>query len=1080
MVGNKRKNPLPLEKEELLERSPKCLRSSELGSRGTQSVTDRLISQAEHCAVNTVSNGQHAAPKTDGEKLNGYRRDFDCPIAETKGPETLKDDNVVLDSAAGTEGFAPPTCAASAGHLQSSSEALLTAERDELALSPHSRALGISEAEDDSRQVKSQPEVLNRRCSLSSSQCGITNEKIVSTKIITPSCQLNEQTARTEQKSQTADVTTCKDIADIESKTEDLSSTSSLMESEELVSVPNQLLWRNSDNLCWLDSLLAALVNCKSLRRCKPRDEPQQSSVWQLMRRYEDICAAIQVHQHTGRDGIVMVPNHVLQKAKADLQSLRMSAFKLLQPKLHCKLGQRETPVFAMPLLLRMDSWVEPLFQSTFHWEFKCSECKAVSKERITKTLPTFTNIVPDWRPLHAVHSAPCNVCCKKNQRRTMMLESAPPVFVLHFVEGLPDNDVRLYTFSFKGKRYSVTTVIQYDRQLKHFVTWLCNSDGSWLEYDDLKHSDCKTHQKLPVPAQEMHIVFWEVEEDEEPRVCSPTSTFSDSTPPKNKMNPSVSDKDLAADELSARSPDQSLLASHNDTDIVCALSVSEDGGNIIDTTLTAGLDASIGSTTLLDTFEGLSHDDIVTLTLVELKPDSEMQLINDNEQTQDLSVPSPNEIPDATPDSSSAVMGSEVGNNPDVELPTTSSSSESVDGSSSDPTYVPAARRGQGRGRGTGTGTGTTVSRQKGKKAASAPHTSPPVSSEPPEVISNQPLAAAAQEKAPPVETTQQTPPPFSTDTSPLPSSKQSPPTLDQSARWSFLVSRHPLTHIQKSPAKPAPTHTPTPVTQVRPSPSARSTPNPERRQQIAGALFPKPQLRTEESDGLSMKAAEMYGAFSAKSPLPFPALLNGKSNPSQPVTSHPQKPLTNTTVVSGALFSEPKAKGPPEISSKKQSSHSKVPLGLSDTQALRYKLLKKLKAKKKKLAKLDELLGHQGGASLRPDSTDLSSPYAVTSSTYGGSPSDDFLSDLISPATTASNLSPDSTDFLEMLTSKQDGVEQLDCGVNAFGAVSQTNICTSGSHSENFLDEFLSQAAAQRQTEMESEALSALEFFI
>ena len=37
-----------------------------------------------------------------------------------------------------------------------------------------------------------------------------------------------------------------------------------------------------------------------------------------------------------------------------------------------------------MPLLLKMDSWVEPLFQSTFHWEFKCSQCKTATKERYT------------------------------------------------------------------------------------------------------------------------------------------------------------------------------------------------------------------------------------------------------------------------------------------------------------------------------------------------------------------------------------------------------------------------------------------------------------------------------------------------------------------------------------------------------------------------------------------------------------------------------------------------------------------------------------------------------------------------
>lgn len=42
---------------------------------------------------------------------------------------------------------------------------------------------------------------------------------------------------------------------------------------------------------------------------------------------------------------------------------------------------------------------------------------------RVLKTLPTFTNVFPDWSPLNAVHSAPCNVCCQKNQRRTMVLE---------------------------------------------------------------------------------------------------------------------------------------------------------------------------------------------------------------------------------------------------------------------------------------------------------------------------------------------------------------------------------------------------------------------------------------------------------------------------------------------------------------------------------------------------------------------------------------------------------------------------------------------------------------------------------
>lgn len=58
---------------------------------------------------------------------------------------------------------------------------------------------------------------------------------------------------------------------------------------------------------------------------------------------------------------------------------------------------------------------------------------------------------------------------------------SLPPVFALHFVEGLPNNDVSTYTFNFKGRNYSVTTVIQYKSHLKHFVTWTCSADGMYL-----------------------------------------------------------------------------------------------------------------------------------------------------------------------------------------------------------------------------------------------------------------------------------------------------------------------------------------------------------------------------------------------------------------------------------------------------------------------------------------------------------------------------------------------------------------------------------------------------------------------
>ncbi len=591
------------------------------------------------------------------------------------------------------------------------------------------------------------------------------------------------------------------------------------------------------------------------------------------------------------------------------------------------------------------------------------------------------------------------------------------------------------------------------------------------MEYDDLKHPDCKSHQKLPFPAKEIHVVFWEVEEDTEPPACSSSSTSAESAPSKKEIDPCTDDKDLIEDEMLARTPDDSQFVSCNDTDIVCALSANEDNMN---TTETAGVDTSIGSKTLLDTFEGLNHNDIITLTLVEIKADSEMQPETEGGQSQDSSVPSRNETLDSLPDSSSAEIGSEISHSLHVELPTTSTSNETEDDSSA---VAPRAGGVVGRS--------TTSSRQVARKAAAskeAPHISPPTSLEATSAIrSNSASAAArgAQDNTAPVETTVQALP-ISSTTSPLCTSQEMPPKLQmplQNSRMSFLLSKRPpqLSDVSKG--------APRPIVPLKPLPARHSTPNPVRKQQIPGGNFPRPQLKTEQSEGLPPKAAEMYNGFNAKSsitpsPLPSSVLLPAPSNLSQ--STH-QKIQPNTTPGSGASPSMLAAKGLPKISSKKGSGHSsRVPSGLSETDALRYKLMKRLKAKKKQLAKLNEMLGHQGGASLRPDSTDLGSPNTVTSSTYDDSICDDFLSDLLSPATTASNLSPDSTGFLEMFANGQDGVNQLDSGVNTACSASQVNTCMNVPSSDNFLEDFLLQAVAERPTEMETEALNALDLFV
>lgn len=561
-----------------------------------------------------------------------------------------------------------------------------------------------------------------------------------------------------------------------------------------------------------------------------------------------------------------------------------------------------------------------------------------------------------------------------------------------------------------------------------------------------------------------MHIVFWEVEDDKELHICSSSSTSALSD---NERNNSLNEGSVA-DGVLVHSPDQSLLIPHNDTDIICAL--TEDTSSSMDTTVTAGFDTSIGATTLLDTFEGLTHSEIITLTLVEVKPDVEMQSLNNNHKTLDLNTAGKNEILD----SSSAAEGNKRHHCPSVDLPSTSSDPDSGDGSSSDPTFVPGARRGRGKG----ISRGKTVSRAKGKKVASskvALHTSSSTSSEPCGVNCEQPVVPDTEDKSPSTEITQQGSLMSSTDNPPL-SANESDPTsaslLDQNSRWSFLLSKHPLNQVQKSTAKFAPASD----TQLKPPPPPpfHSTPNPVKRPHLPMALYPKPQLRTDDSEDLPVKAADMYGAFRAKSlnnqrPLLSPTVQ------SQPVTSNH---LTTPTVMSSTSLITPGAKALLKASLKRHGSHSsEVPVGLGSTEALRYKLLKQLKSRKKQLARINKMLDKHEGLQLRPDSTDLDSPSTVTSSTYDGATSDDFLSDLLSPATTASNLSPDSTGFFEMFANGPDGAERV---VEAAGRPSEMNGGTNGQHDENFLDEFLSQAASHTPTDMETEALSALELFI
>ncbi|XP_061786924.2 SUMO-specific isopeptidase USPL1 isoform X1 [Nerophis lumbriciformis] len=874
----------------------------------------------------------------------------------------------------------------------------------------------------------------------------------------------------------------------------------------DLVSVPQDLFWRNDHNLCWLDVLLVVLVHCRGLRRWKVPQEPQRAAVWRLLSRYDDACAALRARQQTGSDGSAMAPRDALQHADEHLRRMRASVFDSLQSKMQCRLGegvdshgQMENPVFALPLLLASDSWAEPLFQTTFHWELECAQCQTVTRQKVTKTLATFTKILPDWHPLHASHLAPCNVCQAMNQRRSMRLESLSAVLALHFVEGLAHGDVTQLAFTFKGRSHAVTAVVQYDQHAKHFVSWTRRPDGSWLESDDLKHPHCGVHPTLRVPAQEIHMVFWEAAADHpEPAACSPSSTSLLSPPPDEvdlAMNSTMlldTLEGLLEDEITLTltevnedpetdptaadlAPDSSALLSEeaapqsaadaaqpspekalkrtwrlfkqevpvsppvSSSDSRPPTSQQDPRSSLLSPPLDEVLDEvdlSMGSTTLLDTLEGLLEDEI-TLTLTEVNedpqtdppaadpaPDSSALLSEEAapQSAADAAQPSPEKAPKR----SRRLFKQEVPVSPPSQVVNAAPAPEQRASPVSSSDSRPPTSQQDPRSSllsppldevldevDLSMGSTTLLDTLEGlledeitltlTEVNEDPQTDPPAADPAPdssallsEEAAPQSAADAAQpspEKAPKRSRRLVSPPSQEVNAAPAPeqraspvsSSDSRPPSWQQDPRCSYLLSKHfnPTTRLQHGPQAPP--------------------------------LVQKAPLCTQDSGDLLLKAAERFGAFG----------------------QHAQ------------------AQAPPAPSL--HEDHRKFPV---DTTTLRYQLCKKLKAKKKKLAKLNRALCRQGAALPQPDSTRLCSPGAgagaVTSSTYDD---DSFLSKLLSPH----NRSPDSSGFLHTPAGHQDGGgEPADVT----------------SHQENFLDEFLA-ASAQPMPQVAEEVLRDLELF-
>ncbi|XP_016277353.1 SUMO-specific isopeptidase USPL1 isoform X2 [Monodelphis domestica] len=384
------------------------------------------------------------------------------------------------------------------------------------------------------------------------------------------------------------------------------------------------LQWRNAYALCWLDCILSALVHLEGLKKAVTELCSKEESVFQqLYAKYNQASILLTADHLNGDESCTKNVSDRLRKAETHLNEVRNKIFAKLQPKLHCKLGNMESPVFAFPLLLQMEPVIEMLFMSSFSWNFECSQCGNKYQQRCSKNLVTFTNVLPEWHPLDAVHFGPCNNCKSNLQRRRMVLEKVSSIFMLHFVEGLPSNDLQFYSFHFEGFFYQITCVIQYQMKEKHFITWILNSDGTWLECDDLKGPYCKRYDKFEVPASEVHIVIWErniSKTIDQSRVEFPCKKMESFSPSNSKL--------------------ESLALCSGGVEATEMFSTFDQKNSI--STLTTDPQYAVDTGpehNLLSGLEDLVDNDIITLTLTEIHVDSEGNPIENQPVIEDQSV---------------------------------------------------------------------------------------------------------------------------------------------------------------------------------------------------------------------------------------------------------------------------------------------------------------------------------------------------------------------------------------------------------------------------------------------------------
>ncbi|XP_041469308.1 uncharacterized protein LOC121419076 isoform X1 [Lytechinus variegatus] len=202
------------------------------------------------------------------------------------------------------------------------------------------------------------------------------------------------------------------------------------------------------------------------------------------------------------------------------LRTLRNKLFEILKPKLGCIENKEESPISALPTLLRLDGVTEEHFTLRYRKEFYCFSCGFTNVTVHRNVIASVTSTAKDFSMQNLTMYHPCPQCKAPNQSSRLIYHSLPTCPLIHFSNGLSNSTELPWlqpNFRHNGQQYHLSCIIQYIRHPNHFVIWIRDpSRELWIKCDGLSSPVCLWESpELSIPPSEIHLVGWERQNSE-------------------------------------------------------------------------------------------------------------------------------------------------------------------------------------------------------------------------------------------------------------------------------------------------------------------------------------------------------------------------------------------------------------------------------------------------------------------------------------------------------------------------------------------------------------------------------------